>query len=102
MEPEQKQTFKEWWKEQKHELKIGLRNKLSLLLTLLGLGFCVWIFFEALHYHFGFSLYAWIKEVPYVLSTYNYFYNEIANHSELGILYLFAFASLFFLPKFYW
>lgn len=68
-------------------------------LIILGLvGVLVWILFQLLFMFYGFDVTNWFLDLPYVPDVSSHIVGEITGKSQLGLFYVFAMSSLFFLP----
>lgn len=68
-------------------------------LFVLGLvGVLVWILFQLLFMFYGFDVTNWFLNLPYVPDVSSHMVSEITSQSKLGLFYVFAMSSLFFLP----
>lgn len=90
-----------FWRKFKRSMKEFRNNLTDKFLALLFFGFaglCFWILIQMLYLFYGFSLVNWIKDLPYLYDIFTYFFTEIKNQTDIGLFYMFAFSSLFFLP----
>jgi membrane protein YqaA with SNARE-associated domain len=96
-----KRKLKIWKKKLKrsyNEFITDLQNKLAAMLFFIFSGVCFWLLMLLLDYFWGFSLVDWVKDLPYVYGTFTHFVEHIKSKTDLGIFYVFAISSLFFLP----
>ncbi len=91
---ELKKRFIIWYKELIHDL----RKKIIAFLAFTFSGFLIWALFELIYYLYGFSIIEWIKSIPYVYQIFQHFFSHISMQTNLGIFYIFLFASLFVFP----
>jgi len=80
------------------EFFTDLGNKLIALLFFGFVGLCIWILIKLSYNFFGFDVMNWMKDLPYVYSTFSYFFDEVSRRTQLGIYYLFSFSSIFLFP----
>ena len=80
------------------EFRNDITDKFIAILFFAFAGFCFWVLIQMLYMFYGFSMINWIKDIPYVYGIFSHFFIEIKQQTDLGVFYLFAFSSLFFLP----
>jgi membrane protein DedA with SNARE-associated domain len=77
-----------------HSIKHSLITLLIFALAALGL----WVLLLMLKYFLGFSLFSWFSELPVIYPIAAYIATQVTRRSFEGIVYSFAFSSLFFVP----
>ena len=93
-----KEELKQKIKRKYKEIKRDLTNKAVAIIFFMFAGFVFWIFMQLLYTFYDFSLFEWVKGLPYVYDIFSHVFNEIQRKSDIGIFYLFTITSLFFLP----
>jgi membrane protein YqaA with SNARE-associated domain len=96
--PQIRRKKKSNFKKKMSEFWNGLIDKIVAILFFAFAGIMIWFGIQILYYFFDFNILEWIKSIPYLYTTFQYFFDEITARTDLGIFYLFMFSSLFFLP----
>ena len=93
-----KKSFSDRAKAAFKEFRRDMTKKLVALFFFVLAGLAFWVLMQMLYYFYGFSLVDWIKGTQYIYPAFKHVFDAIAARSFEGIIYLFMFSSLFFLP----